>query len=540
MDVAFAHLQDVLTDLQGDRDALAWRDKRWSWSEMTARTNRFAGVLAAHDIGLNADPETVPGWQSPHDHVALYLRNGNEYLEAMLGAWRNRAVATNVNYRYVDDELAYVLADQGAKAVVYHGSFAETLGRVLDRIERPRLLLRVDDGAGDDLLEGALDYEAALAVSEATAPPRSDWSPADRYVLYTGGTTGYPKGVMWRQDDFMVRALGLSRRDGTPFASLDEVCDRAIAIKGLRTMPLPPFMHGAAHWNALSSWLSGGTVVIQDTVDRFDAAGALADCDRHGATSMVIVGDAFARPIIEALREGAKPPDSLRHLISSGAVLSRPLAHELAERLGGVRIVDLLGSSETGRQGRSDSTATVGARFRRDRDSVVLSEARDLVLEPGSPEIGWLATRGRVPMGYLGDPDKTNATFPTIDGRRHAIAGDRARIAADGTIELHGRDSVTINSGGEKIFAEEVERAIKEHPAVSDVLVVGRPSERWGSEVVAVVTLGAGAVANAEDLVQVAARHIARYKLPKAIVFVDQVPRSPTGKPDYAAARALT
>ena len=488
-----------------------------------------------------AAPDDVEPWRSPHDHVALYLRNGNEYLEAMLGAWRARAAATNVNYRYVDDELAEVLNDQSAAVIVYHGSFASTLERVLARIEPPRLLVRVDDGAGDALLPGAMDYEEALAAQDGSGPPRTDWSPSDRYILYTGGTTGSPKGVLWRQADFMVRALGLTRRDGSDFSSIDEVVERAGRRSNLRSMPLPPFMHGAAHWNALSTWLSGGTVVIQDVVDRFDATEALRVADVERVTAAVIVGDAFARPMLEALEAGAPRPRALRHLLSSGAILSRPVAEALRTELPDVRLLDVLGSSEAGRQGINVTApgADAGSSFQRDAGSEVISDDRRRFLAPGEDEIGWLATTGRVPLGYLGDPDKTAATFPTLEGRRLVVPGDRARLLEDGSIELHGRESVTINSGGEKIFAEEVERAIKEHPSVADVLVVGRPSERWGSEVVAVVALRTGEEATAEELAARAGRHVARFKVPKAFVFTDVVPRSPSGKPDYAAAKDL-
>ena len=276
-------------------------------------------------------------------------------------------------------------------------------------------------------------------------------------------------------------------------------------------------------------------------VDRFDAADALTVADRERVTSAVIVGDAFARPLIEAIDAGAPAPESFTFLISSGAILSRPLADALRARLPGVRILDVLGSSEAGRQGlhTDDGSPADRGSFVRDRGSVVLADDRRRVLSNGDPEIGWLATSGRVPLGYLGDAAKTAATFPTVDGVRYVVPGDRARLCADGRIDFRGRESVTINSGGEKIFAEEVERAIKEHPAVADVLVVGRPSERWGAEVVAVVALRAGASASRAELVERAAEHVARFKLPKDVVMVDEVPRSPSGKPDYATALGL-
>lgn len=540
MDAAYSAVFDAVADAFPERPALIWRDLRAGFGAVREDANRFANLLALHGVGLREDPEVGSGWQSPHDHVALYLRNGPEYLIGMLGAWRARAAATNVNYRYVDAELAGVLQDQHAAVVVYHGSFAATLGRVLGRIAPPKLLVRVDDGAGDDLLPGAVDWQAALAVSDGVTPPRDDWSASDRYILYTGGTTGAPKGVLWRQGDFMVRALGLRHSDGSDLSGVAEVIERASTREGLASMPLPPFMHGAAHWNALSSWLSGGAVVLPDQVTSFDAFDVLGVAEREQVSAMVIVGDAFAGPLADALDAGAPVPDRLRHILSSGAILSRPVAARLRAHLPQVRLLDVLGSSEAGRQAMNttapgDQSATT---FRPDPGTVVLNAERTAVLPTGSDAIGWLATAGRVPMGYLGDRAKTEATFPTVDGVRYVVAGDRARLTAQGTIELHGRDSVTINSGGEKIFAEEVERAVKEHPAVADVLVVGRPSERWGSEVTAVVALHAGAHATAEDLAAETRRHIAGFKVPKSFHFVTEVPRSPSGKPDYKAALA--
>ena len=296
-------------------------------------------------------------------------------------------------------------------------------------------------------------------------------------------------------------------------------------------------MHGAAHWNALSAWVSGGTVIIQDDPSRLDPDDILATVARERATSLLIVGDAFARPLVDALRAGAHDVSPLRYLLTGGAVLSASVKAELLDLVPRLRIIDVLGSSETGRQGVHTSDAARGATsgtFVRSATSVVLSEDLTSVLPPGDPELGWLAQTGPMPLGYLGDPDKTARTFPTVDGVRYAVAGDRARVLADGAVELHGRDSVTINTGGEKVFAEEVEQALKHHPAVFDAVVVGRPSERWGQEIVAVVQLrDDGSEPSDEDLRAAAAPHIARFKLPKGFVRVPLIERSPSGKPDY-------
>jgi len=533
-------IHEALAECLGDRPCLTWRERTWSWSEVTERTRRFANVLVEHGIGRHGTLADCAGWESPHDHVALYLQNGNAYLEAQLGAAKAGAAAFNVNYRYVADELAYLLDDADAAAIVYQGCFAATLAEVLERLDRAPLLLRVDDGSGDALLPGAVDYEAALAAASPAPPPVTS-SPDDLYVLYTGGTTGNPKGVLWRQADFLVAALGVRRKDGTDHGSLDELVDAA-RRRNLATLPAPPLMHGAAMWNALSTWIGGGTIVIQDHVDHLDPADVLDTCERQQVTSLLIVGDAFARPLLDEQQRRPRDLSALRFVLTGGAILSPALRRELLDAVPQVRIVDVLGSSESGRQAVASNVAAdeVGpTRFAPSATAAVLSHDLTRVLEPGDGEVGWLAQSGRIPRGYLGDPAKTAATFPVIDGRRWSVPGDRAALRADGTVELHGRESVTINTGGEKVFAEEVEQAIKHHPGVYDALVVGRPSERWGQEVVAVVAPVEGAEVTLEALRAVAEAHLARYKLPKAVVVVDRISRAPSGKPDYPWARQV-
>ncbi|HEX2575763.1 MAG TPA: AMP-binding protein [Aquihabitans sp.] len=539
MELNLAEVHEALAAALADRPCLVWRDASWTWTEVTERTRRVANLLGSHGIGRHGSLADLPGWASPHDHVGLYLHNSNAYLEGQLGAAKAGAAAFNVNYRYVADELAHLFRDSNAAAILYHGAFAGTLADVLPRLERRPLLLRVDDGSGDDLLPDALDYEEALAAS---SPERPDvaWLPEDLYVLYTGGTTGNPKGVLWTQADFLVAALGVRRKDGTDHGSLDELVGPALGRR-LATLPAPPLMHGAAMWNALSTWISGGTIVIQDVVERLDPADVLDTCERHAVTSLLIVGDAFARPLLDEQRRRPRDLSSLRFVLTGGAILSPALRADIVAAVPQVRIVDVLGSSETGRQAVANTRAgdAVGAsRFEPSATTAVLDAGRRTVLPPGSPEVGWLAQGGRIPRGYLGDPAKTEATFPVVDGTRWAVAGDRAAWRPDGTIELHGRESVTINTGGEKVFAEEVEQVLKHHPAVYDALVVGRPSERWGQEVVAVVAVRDGGQVTLDELRDVAAAHLARYKLPKAMVVRDAIQRSPSGKPDYAWARA--
>jgi fatty-acyl-CoA synthase len=459
--------------------------------------------------------------------VALYLHNGHEYLEGMVGAWKARAAAVNVNYRYVAAELAHVLGDSAAAAVVFDGAFAATLAEVLPALPELHLLLQVGDGSGVPLLPGARWYEEALAAATPRAP--AGLSPDDRYILYTGGTTGLPKGTLWRQGDFLATALGVRGTEG-------QIVAEARGRDGLRALPSAPFMHGAAHWNAFSAWTSGGAVVVQGDPTRLDPADVLRTCERERVTSLQIVGDPFARPLLDELAVHDYDLSHLRFLVSGGAVLSPAVKQRLAEHLPGLRIVDVLGSSETGRQ----AVAGRGSAFRPEPTTVVLSADRSRRLAPGDGEVGWLAQAGRVPLGYLGDPDKTAATFPVVDGVRYAVAGDRVRLRSDGSFDLLGRDAATINTGGEKVFAEEVEQVLTTHPAVADAVVAGRPSVRWGSEIVAVLAARPRTMAPTDDELRAHCRRsLAGYKVPKAFRWVDEVVRSPAGKPDYGWARAV-
>lgn len=523
-----------------DRTAIVWRDVRRSYAEYDSRTRRLAKFLI--DCGLpdaGAAAEREP-WQSRQAHVALYLYNAPEYLESMTAAFKARAVPVNVNYRYVADELSYLLDNCAAQAIVYHAAFAPTLQQILPRLPRLRILVQVADESGHSLLPGAVDFEAALVAADS-GPTQRDPSPDDLYVLYTGGTTGMPRGVLWRQADIFVAAMGGRGRDGDEFASLDELVERARG-GSFRVMPTAPLMH-AAHWSAYDALHAGNTVVLQGETRRLDPRSILETAARERVDLMQIIGDAFARPLIDELERGDYDLSNLKILASGGAILSVTVKQRLLELLPDtVRIVDTVGSSETGRQATQTSSRQRGAStgtFDPSPGACVLSADRRRRLAAGDDEVGWFAQYGRVPLGYLGDRDKTEKTFPVVDGVRYAVPGDRARLRADGSIEVLGRDSVTINTGGEKVFAEEVEGVLKRHPAVYDAVVCGRPSERWGQEVVAIVQLRAGAAATVEELRAACGEHLARYKLPKAVIFRDRIERSPVGKPDYRWAVAV-
>jgi fatty-acyl-CoA synthase len=525
-----AALHEAIAEAAPERECLVFRDRRLTWAAVTGRTRRLGDVLRAAGLGCRRERAGLANHESGQDHVALYLQNGNEYLEGMLGAMKARAVPFNVNWRYVDDELVYLFANADARAVIYHGRFAPTLERIRPKLPTMRLWLQVADESANALLPGAVDYEAALAAA-SPAPPRG-LSPDDLYCLYTGGTTGLPKGVLWRQEDVFHAALAPRRTEPT----LEALVARARGRPGPRALPAPPFMHGAAHWMAFSMWFVGGTVVVQSRPDRFDPHDIWETVERERVEALTLVGDAFARPLLEALEARRYDLSSLRALTSGGAILTAKLKGELLRRLPGVRITDTLGSSESGQQAlqvtRPGDEATTGD-FEIASDNVILDDRLAAVVAPGSGEEGWLARRGHVPLGYYKDAEKTARTFPVVGGVRYAVPGDRAVAEAGGRLRLLGRESVTINTGGEKVFAEEVEHALKHHPDVRDAVVVGTPHERFGQQVTAVVSLRAGAAPSEESLREAVREHLAAYKVPRAFVFVAELVRAPSGKADY-------
>jgi fatty-acyl-CoA synthase len=532
--LSLADVHEAIAATRPADECLVFRDRRFTWSQVTERTRRLANHLVDEGIGCRVERSALEGHESGQDHLAIYLYNGNEYLECMLGALKARVAPFNVNYRYVAGELLYLLRDSQATAIVVHSQFAPVLAELLPELPDLGVILQVDDGSGHDLLPGAVWYEEALAAASPERPP-VEWSADDLYILYTGGTTGMPKGVMWRNGDAMVECFGGSKTATTIDGFLAE------ANTGLRALLAPPFMHGAGHWMSFRTWLGGGTVFIQSVPERLEAEDIWTLVEREQLNFLLIVGDAFARPLLDELERRHYELSSLTVVLSGGAPLSAKLKDEFLRHLPTLMIVDGLGSSEAGGQMSHVSTgggATTGT-FAITPGNHVLSADLDCELEPGDPELGWLAKSGRLALGYLNDHVKTQRSYPTVGGRRYAVPGDRARLRADGVVELHGRDSVTINSGGEKIFAEEVEAAIKSHEAVYDCVVAGRASERWGQEVVAIVRVRDGFGVSRKALIAEAERHIARYKLPKQIVFVDEVVRSPSGKADYRWATQL-
>jgi len=533
MQFSVAEVHEAIAASRPDDECLVFRDRRLTWAQVTDRTRRLANHLIGAGLGVQVERSELAGHESGQSHLAIYLHNGNEYLECMLGAFKARVAPFNVNYRYVAEELRYLLNDSLAEAVVVHSRFAPVLAEVLGELPRLRVILQVPDESGNPLLPGAQWYEDALAAASPDKPA-VHWSPDDLYILYTGGTTGMPKGVLWRNGDANVECFGGSRAD-----TMDGVL--AEANTGLRALLAPPFMHGAGHWMSFRTWNGGGTVFVQSQPERLDPVDVWGLVERERLSFLLIVGDAFARPLLDGLGQADYDLSSLTVVLSGGAPLSAHLKEEFLRHLPTLMIVDGLGSSGAGGQlshVSAGSGATTGT-FPISPGNHVLSEHLKRELTPGDDDLGWLAKSGNLALGYLGDAAKTARTYPVVAGVRYAVPGDRARLRADGVIELHGRDSVTINSGGEKIFAEEVEAAVKAHPSVYDCVVAGRPSERWGNEVVAVVRIRTGYAADEAALLHEAERHIARYKLPKAFVFVPEIVRSPSGKADYRWAKQM-
>lgn len=510
----------VIFGRDGDGAPLPGTGRR-TYAELEDRANRFAN----HLLGLGIEPG---------DRVALYLENRVEYVEAMLGAYKARAVPINVNFRYVESELQHLLADAETRVVLHEPHFAGPLDAV-----------RSDLPTVEHVLEVGVDYEAALAAANADRPA-IERSGDDHYILYTGGTTGLPKGVVWRQEDAFFTCLGGGdpMRILGPIEDLSELPGRM--IDDFRVMLLAPFMHAAGSWVTMMNCISGGTSLLPrgplDPELVWDAI------EGEGVNVLTVIGDAVGRPVLDAWTAEPERWDasSLFSISNGGAPMSAALKTRIAESFPNIVLVDGFGSSEAGTQGSARLTAedikqAKGvAQFVPGDDTTVVLGADDEPLEPGSPETGRVARTGRLPLGYLNDPDKTARTFVTIGDSRWLITGDLARIGADGTIELLGRDSATINTGGEKVHGEEVEAVLKAHPSVYDVIVVGVPDERWGSAVCAVVQPADGASPELAELAAHCRSQLAGFKQPRHLVVVDRVERSPAGKADlrWAAATA--
>jgi fatty-acyl-CoA synthase len=523
----FASAWEEVADVVPERNAVVQGERRLCYREFDNAAARFATAIEA--TGL---PEG--------GKVALYLQNCPEYLIAQFGAFKHRAVPINVNYRYLDDELVYLLENSDAEVLVFHSSLSACVGRVRAQLASVRLFVEVDDGGPH--LEGT---QRITDLLEANQPQvRKQRSPEDLYMLYTGGTTGMPKGVMFTQGEFIERllagavALGIITSIPTDRAGIRALVDE-ITVSGPEvSIACCPLMHGTGMWiGAMPVLLTGGVVVLLESRS-FDADEVWRLTEKEGATRIVIVGDPFARPLLRALEaresEGrAIDTASVRHVISSGAIWSGEIKDGLRSRMTAV-LADALGSTEGmsfGASGASRDQGALTAHFSLTPDSKVITKD-GLEVSRGSGEQGILASRSAA-YGYYKDPEKSARTFIRFDGRGYVLTGDWATVEDDGTITLLGRGSMTINTGGEKVFAEEVEEAVKRHPLVEDCLVVGLPDERFGQRVVAVIGSSASQTPTYDEICDFLGPSLAHYKIPKAVVVRSTVQRAPNGKPDY-------
>jgi fatty-acyl-CoA synthase len=527
-----ADLFELVVDTVPDRLALVAGTVRLTYRQLDERANRFAHSIDALGMPIGG-------------HVGILAYNRAEWAEAMIGCYKARVVPVNLNFRYVAPELRYVVENADLEVLVFERALAPLVAEALADHEpaTPLHLVVIEDGS--DVADPGLaftPYEEALAA----APPERDFgprSPDDIYVLYTGGTTGMPKGVLWRQEDIFFAAMGGGGWGAAPISHPDELADRLNRDDAGRAVMLvmAPLMHGNAQWVMWNAFMMAGTAVLY-IEHRYDPDRVWRLVGEERVVSMGLVGDAMARPLAEALAEappGTYDTSSLLAVGSGGAMLSSTVKDELKKQLPQVIIMDRFGSSESGAQGAVED-GTTGPRFVMGDDTSVLDN--DLLpLTPGDGKIGKLARTGRIPLGYYKDQVKTDATFPMdANGVRWSVPGDLASVEVDGTITVHGRGSASINSGGEKIFPEEVEAAVKTHPAIFDAVVVGIPDDRFGERVAAVVHLKHGhAPPTIEDLREHCRALIAGYKMPRQMLVVDEIPLTAAGKPDAKAAKAL-
>ena len=530
MEFNLADLFEAAVDAYPEREYLVANGERRTYGEMEVRANQLAHHLSAQGVG-------------PGDHVGIYAYNSVEWVETAWAVFKLRAIWININYRYVEDELRYLLHNADLKALVHQREFSPLVAALLPGLPDLRHLIVVEDGCdAEDPVAEAVHYEEALAGQS----PARDFGPRtgdDLYILYTGGTTGMPKGVVWRHKDVFY-ALG----GGTDPTTNTRVTDPAtMAGKGsgggMTHLPVAPLMHGATQWCVMGQSFVGSKIVL---MAKFDPHEVWRLVEREKVNSVMITGDAMGKPLVESLGDPGAEYDlsSLLAVVSSAALFSAPVKDEFFAQLPNLVITDAIGSSEGGNNGMTVVTAgntamKSGPTVHLLGQTVVFDENLELV-EPGSGVIGKIARSGDIPQGYYNDPKKTAEVFIEVKGTRYVMPGDYATVEADGSITLLGRGSIVINSGGEKIFPEEVESAVRSHPDVMDAIVCGAPDERWGQTVAAIVQPRVGHDAPSLETLQEHCRAtIAGYKLPRRLHVVDRIERSPSGKPDYTWATKI-
>ncbi|MGQ4715557.1 acyl-CoA synthetase [Streptomyces anulatus] len=533
MEYNLADLFESVVDAVPDREALLYVDhpgtgaeRRLTYAELDAAANRIAHHLI--DTGIR-----------PGEHLGLHLYNGVEYLQTVLGALKARIVPVNVNYRYVEEELVYLYRDADLAALVFDGEFDERVAAAAPQAPGLRHLVRVGPAPAAPPAVPAVpftDAERSGGSGRGFAPRSAD----DQFIIYTGGTTGMPKGVMWRQEDLFFSGLGGGAPTGEPVKSPQELAERVAAGgDGITFFPTPPLMHGTSTLTAFIGFNFGQRVVVHR---KFVPAEVLRTIEKEKVTSVSLVGDAMLRPLIDCLNGPLRGTDcsSLFSVSSSGAIMSDSVRAEFQALVPTVMLLNNFGSSESGFNGTAtaDSGPERGFRVQVNARTAVVDPVTYEPVPPGEP--GRIAQRGHVPLGYYNDPAKTADTFFRRGEERWVLLGDMATVDADGIVTVLGRGSQCINTGGEKVYPEEVEQALKSHPDVYDALVAGVPDERWGNRVAAVIQLRQNTEALTLEAVQAHCRtRLAGYKIPRALVLADRIQRSPSGKADYRWAKAV-
>ncbi len=466
---------DVIADVIPDRAMTVCGDCRRTFAEAADRTRRLANFLAGRGFGAHRERTSLQNWECGQDRVALVMHN-DLYVDMVIGCLKARTVPVNVNYNYTPREVSELLEYVRPRAVIYHKSLGAKFANVFSPASAD-LLVSVDDGSAASELPGAVSLNDALAQGDIDQDVVA--SPDDLLMICTGGTTGRPKGVLWRQSDIYVSSMV-----GADHVSAQEIHDKVSRVAGPPWFAVSPLMHAAGMWTAFSAIMAGITVVLYDTSRKLDPRLVWQTAERERVGMMTMVGDAYAAPLVDELRRGQYDLSSLSAIGTGGAATNPKYQRALLELLPHITLINGYGSSETGNMGfghsRGDSRTDT---FTLREGGLVLSEDYSHFLSPGEHGVGWAARTGRIPLGYFNDSDATRKTFPEVDGQRVVISGDRAGLEEDGTLRLYGRDSLVVNTGGEKVFVEEVEEVLRAHPVIADALVVGRPSERWGDEV---------------------------------------------------------
>ena len=530
MEFNAADIFEGVVDRVPDREAIVHGSTRLTYKELDARSNKAANALKKLGIKKGS-------------HVGIYAFNCVEWLEIMLGAYKLCAIPININYRYVEEELKYLIENADMEAIFYHKQFSKKLQNIKGQLPLLKSFICINDHSdNENVIEESFEFEN-LIINEDESRLKVRRSGDDQYILYTGGTTGMPKGVVWRMEDvLMTLGGGIDAVTGEKYKTPEEFADKCYQDQTI-ALALAPFMHGGAQWQSFNAFFSGWKLIINDQIS-FDADYIWEVVAKEKVMNLTIMGDAMGRPLCDALPKAIEKGldlSSLFVLSSTASVFSATIKDTILEFLPNLFLIDAVGSSETGATGVNIHTkdgklkdSGGGPKFTKPEFSEILNlDTKEIIPPSDTQTIGYLARKGHVPLAYYKDEEKSKKTFIEVKGERYSIPGDMAKYEADGQMTLLGRGSVSINSGGEKIFPEEVEMALKAHPNIFDCLVVGVKDDRWGQKVVAVIQRRKDIEMSLEEIKEVASKYIASYKMPKAIVFSELIERAPSGKPNY-------